>query len=82
MNGTVVDLRRVGVIAQLDGFPNVGDLFQIYRIENGVETILGNGYLRKSRGQNLFKINPMEDESGNRGEPFVGIQLGDLVRSA
>jgi hypothetical protein len=79
MQGTVVQLKARGVIASLDGSPEVGDIFQIYRIQNGVETILATGYLRKPRG-NDYKINPIDHEDGSRGENFVGVQLGDLVR--
>lgn len=80
MNGTVIGIRGFGVIAQLDGTPQVGDLFQIYRVQDGVETILGTGYVRKSKAEG-FKINPMDNDDGTRGMPFTGIMLGDLIRS-
>ena len=79
MQGTVIGIRAYGVIVKLDGIPQIGDLFEIYRTQDGVETTLGKGYARKHMS-NGFKINPIEDESGERGT-FVNIEIGDLVRS-
>lgn len=81
MQGKVVMIRRNGVIAELSERPQIGDFFQIYRVKDGVETILGTGYIRKSRGPNLWKINPMDKEDGSRGNTFTDVQEGDLVRS-
>lgn len=81
MQGTVEKLKRVGVMVRLDGVPEVGDSFQIYRVQDGVETVLGTGYVRKAMGD-LYKVNPPDAEDGGRGEQFPGVQEGDLVRSA
>ena len=80
MNGTVTGIRGFGVIVELDGTPQIGDLFEVYRVHDGVETILGKGYIRKQKPIG-FKLNPMDDPEGNRGEPFVDVMMGDLVRS-
>lgn len=79
MNGRVTHIRNRGVIATIDGVPEVGDLFEIYRIQNGVDIVLATGYIRKPR-DNGYKINPTDAENGERGMPFVGIEVGDLVR--
>lgn len=80
MQGIVVELKRQGVIAKLDGTPDIGDLFEVYRVQDGVEVILAKGYMRKSKGEN-FKINPIDLEDGSRGLSFDGVLEGDLVRS-
>jgi hypothetical protein len=80
MQGTVIALRRNGVIVEMMGVPEIGDMFQIYRVENGIETIVGSGYIRKPKGPNVWKINPMDTETGAKGIPFVDARVGDLVR--
>ena len=79
MQGTVTHIRNYGVVAAINGEPEVGDLFEVYRIHGGTEVVLGSGYVRKKKGEG-FKINPMENEDGSRGAPFIGVQIGDLVR--
>jgi hypothetical protein len=79
MQGTVTGIRKFGVVVQLDGTPEIGDLFELYRIQDGTEIILGKGYARKHMFES-FKINPIEDESGDRAS-FEDVQMGDLVRS-
>lgn len=79
MQGRVTEIKPRGVIATIDGAPEVGDLFQVYRIQNGIEVVLATGYIRKQR-DNGYKINPIDGEDGSRGEPFIGVEVGDLVR--
>jgi len=79
MQGRVTEIKPRGVIATIDGTPEVGDLFQVYRIQNGIEVVLATGYIRKQR-DNGYKINPIDGEDGSRGEPFIGVEVGDLVR--
>lgn len=80
MHGTITTLKHRGVLATLDGVPEIGDLFEIYRIENGEEIILGTGYVRREKGE-AFNISPMDNENGSRGTLWVGVLVGDLVRS-
>lgn len=80
MQGEVAIIMRNGVVARLDGHPQIGDLFQIYRVENGVETIVGNGYMRKPKAGG-WKINPIDKQDGSRGDQYVDVRVGDLVRS-
>lgn len=81
MQGKVESLKRVGVMVSLDGVPEIGDPLQIYRVRDGVETVLGSGYVRKRMGDR-YKVNPPDGEDGRRGRPFEGVLIGDLVRSA
>lgn len=71
---------RVGVVVTLDGTPEVGDQFQIYRVVDGLEQVLGTGYVRKPIAAS-FKINPPDTVDGQRGAQFPDVQEGDLVRS-
>ena len=81
MQGIVTHIKHHGVIATLDGTPEIGDLFEIYRIENGEDVILAKGYVRKEKGVG-YNISVMDKEDGSRGIPWVGILVGDLVRTA
>jgi len=81
MNGTVYRIMRHGVLATIDGTPEIGDLFQIYRVTDGAEVVIGTGYIRKPHGPGTFKLQPPETDSGERGGQFPGVQEGDLVRS-
>jgi hypothetical protein len=81
IKGFVVEVKRIGVLAQLDGLPETGDIFKIYRIINDIENIIGTGYIRKQKGLNIFKINPMDNESKNRGNQFIDVKIGDLLNS-
>ena len=80
MNGTVDRIMRHGVLAKIDGTPEIGDLFQIYRVMDGTEVTVGTGYIRKPHGPGMFKLQPPETESGERGGQFPDVQEGDLVR--
>lgn len=80
MQGTVIHIKPQGVVATLDGVPEVGDLFEVYRIQDGEEVVLATGYFRKIK-DGAYKINPMDKPDGSRGIPFVGVEVGDLVRS-
>jgi len=79
MQGTVVKVMGVGVIAVLDETCGIGDQLQIFRLEDGVERIIGTGYVRKYLAMGL-KINPPDTEEGGRGEQFPDVREGDLVR--
>jgi len=92
MQGTVVRMRPNGVEAQLDSATDSltdADRFQVYRVVDGTETILGTFYARRSKGPNLICLNVVGDKPGQPGFPptvpvptvLAQIQLGDLVRS-
>lgn len=78
MNGTVVRLRPNGVEANMDSATNSltdANQFQVYRVVDGNEVIVGTGFAKRSRGPNLICINPLDNTE------FNAPQVGDLVRS-
>ncbi len=80
MSGTVEQLKKHGVSVLITDTPSIGDFFQIYRIINEVEIIIGTGYIRKPLVPNIFKLQPPDKEDGGRGEQFLDVQVGDLIR--
>lgn len=77
MNGTVAVLKRKGFLAVMDGPADtvpIGTRFEVYRVVDGVETIVGTGVSKVFRQPNLLKVNP--EDGAELGEP----RLGDLVR--
>jgi hypothetical protein len=93
MQGTVARMRPRGVEALMDSATNAltsDNQFQVYRIEDGNEVILGTFYAKRSKGPNLICLNVLGDSPGSPGwsptapSPVVvlmTIQVGDLVRS-
>lgn len=93
MQGTVIRMRHKGVEALMDGPTDSltqDNHFQVYHIVDGVETVLGTFYAKRSKGPNLICLNLLGDGPGAPG--FVPsaprpmgilqtIQVGDLVRS-
>jgi len=74
---TVHVVKSRGVIVKCDTpaeMPQVHSKWQVYRVVNNVETIVGTGSVRKPIGADSFKLNP--------DQPFaVPAQVGDLVRA-
>lgn len=93
MQGTVIRMRPRGVEAQMDSATDAltsDNRFQVYRVVDDNEVILGTFYAKRSRGPNLICLNVLGDGPGAPGwsptapSPIVTImvlELGDLVRS-
>ena len=78
MNGVVTQLKPRGFIAEMDSPTDgmePGTRFQIYRVVDGGEVVVGTGVSRKAMPPSSLKVNP------DGSEPLGEVQVGDLVRS-
>lgn len=84
MNGTVVRLRPKGVEAEMDeNTDNLteDDTFEVYRVVDGVETVIGQCYPKRSKGTKLINLNWMTfKDILPKTLPPSDALIGDLVR--
>lgn len=83
MNGTVARLRSRGVEALMDSDTSSIVMkeelrFEVYRVVNGVETVLATMFPKRSKGPNMINLN---HTVGTMQNETAGLQVGDLVRS-
>lgn len=79
MNGTVTRLRPRGVEALMDSDTSnltEQDQFEVYRVVDGSEVIVGTYFAKRSKGPNQINLNRVDGADAEE-DPVVG----DLVRS-